>query len=70
MVDEQTPENMRTTGQQVANAVYNSGSALVSPVLVGLMEDNIGISNSLFVIAALAVVTTVMTVGVSRKQHN
>ncbi|MBE6116458.1 MAG: MFS transporter [Erysipelotrichaceae bacterium] len=68
MVDEKTPENMRTSGQQVANAVYNSGSALISPILVGLMEDNIGINNSLFVIAALAAVTTVMTVMISRKK--
>ncbi|MBQ1341634.1 MAG: MFS transporter [Erysipelotrichaceae bacterium] len=68
MVDEKTPENMRTSGQQVANAVYNSGSALVSPILVGLMEDNIGINNSLFVIAAMALITTVITVFINKKQ--
>ena len=68
MVDEKTPENMRTSGQQVANAVYNSGSALVSPILVGLMEDNIGINNSLFIIAAMALITTVITVFINKKQ--
>ena len=68
MVDEKTPENMRTSGQQVANAVYNSGSALVSPILVGLMEDNIGINNSLFVIAAMALITTGITIFINKKQ--
>ncbi|MBR2544775.1 MAG: MFS transporter [Erysipelotrichaceae bacterium] len=68
MIDEKTPENMRTSGQQVANAVYNSGSALVSPILVGLMEDNIGINNSLFVIAAMALITTGITIFINKKQ--
>ena len=68
MVDEKTPENMRTSGQQVANAVYNSGSALISPILVGLMEDNIGINNSLFVIATMAFITTAITMFINKKQ--
>ena len=62
MIDEQTPANMKTSGQQIANSIYASGSALVSPLMIGLLEDGIGINRSLFVIAAIAVVPTIMSI--------
>ena len=51
---------MKTSGQQVANSIYGGGSAMIAPVLVGVLEDGLGINPSLFAIAALALLPTVM----------
>ncbi|MBQ1314560.1 MAG: MFS transporter, partial [Erysipelotrichaceae bacterium] len=66
MVDEQSPDNMKTSGQQVAGSIYNCGGALITPVMVGLLEDGLGINPSLYAIAALAMIPTILLVFVNR----
>lgn len=60
LIDDESPDNMKTSGQQVANSIYGGGSAMIAPVLVGVLEDGLGINPSLFAIAALALLPTVM----------
>ncbi len=66
MVDEQSPDNMKTSGQQVAGSIYNCGGALITPVMVGLLEDGLGINPSLYAIAALAMIPTILLVFINR----
>lgn len=69
LVDEQTPLHLKTSGQQVASSVYGCGSALLAPLIIGVLEDGIGINHALYAIAALALISTFFTVYVMRKSH-
>ena len=68
LIDDESPDNMKTSGQQVANSIYGGGSAMIAPVLVGLLEDGLGINPSLYAIAALALLPTVMMIMFSKKK--
>lgn len=58
LIDEESPDNMKTSGQRVANSIYSCGSSLVAPVMVGLLEDGVGVNFSLYVIAAISFAAT------------
>ena len=68
MIDEETPDHLKTSGQQVAQAIYVSGSALVSPLLSGVLEDNLGINNTLYTMAVIALIATLITMKVMRNK--
>ena len=70
LVDEQSPDNMKISGQQVGLSVYGSGSALVSPLVCGILTDNIGVNNTLLLIALTALVGFVLCVLSLRKPSN
>lgn len=63
----QSPDHLKTSGQQVAMSIYMGGSALSAPLLVGLLEDSMGINFSLYTIAAIAVIPTIMTWAQTKK---
>lgn len=68
LIDEQSPEHLKTSGQQVSMSIYGSGSALLSPLLVGLLEDGMGIDSTLYVIALLAAIATFLSYRQARKE--
>ena len=70
LIDEQSPDNMKISGQQVGLSVYGSGSALVSPLVCGILTDNIGVNNTLLLIALTALVGFVLCVLSLRKPSN
>ncbi len=70
MVHEQSPDHLKTSGQQVASAVYASGSALVSPLLIGVLEDASGTNMTLFVIAFIAFAATALTIKEQRRKNS
>ena len=70
LVNEHTPEHVKTSGLQLALSVYGGGSALISPLLNGLLEDSIGISNTMMVIAVLAIIPTLFSVYMISKNKN
>ena len=60
MVDEEIPDYLRSTGQQIAFSVYNAGSALIAPLVGGAMFDALGANKALMVVLAFAVVPVVL----------
>jgi len=68
LVDEQSPDNMKISGQQVALSIYGSGSALISPLVCGILTDNIGVNNTLLIIAATGLFGFILCVLSLRKQ--
>lgn len=70
LVNDHTPDHVKTSGLQLALSVYGGGSALISPLLNGVLEDSIGISNTMMVIAGLAVIPTVFSILMAVKNRN
>ena len=60
MVDNEIPDYLRSTGQQVAFSVYNAGSALIAPLIGGAMFDALGANKALMVVLAFAIVPVVL----------
>ena len=54
MVDQEIPDYLRSTGQQVAFSVYNAGSALIAPLVGGAMFDALGANKALLVVLLFA----------------
>lgn len=61
LVDEETPDNLKSSGQQVGLAIYSSTSALISPLLAGALEDRFGVNVAIFVIALFGFVAIALT---------
>lgn len=62
LIDEVSPENLKTSSQTIAMAVSGGLSALVSLNLSGHLADIIGIRNLLLLLALLCVVALVLSI--------
>lgn len=60
MINKQCPDNLKSTGQQVALALYSSLSALVSPMLAGILEQYFDINFALLVIGFIGIASVVL----------
>lgn len=70
MVHEQSPNHLKTSGQQVAGAVYASGSSLIAPMLIGVLEDASGINMTLYAVAFVAFVATLLAIKEKRRKNS
>ena len=62
LIDDETADHLKTSGQHVASSIYNGFSTLICPIMIGLLEDNLGINNALYIIAMIALSATIITV--------
>ena len=69
LVDQQTPDNMKVSGQQVALAVYSGGSALIAPFVCGLVTDMFGVNAAMFFTAFEALIGFGLCLLFIRKQR-
>jgi MFS family permease len=63
LIDEATPPQLKTSGQQVAMAVYSGGSAILTPLATGLLTDAFGIRSCLLIMAGFALIPLGLTFG-------
>ncbi len=68
LILEETPENIRSSGQQVGLALYSSSSALIAPLLVGALEDSYNVNVALFVIGLFAVMSSILALIYKRRK--
>lgn len=68
LVDKESPENLKSSGQQIGSALYNCTSALFSPLLAGVLEDSFNINVALLVISSFALFSLLLTFVYKRKQ--
>ncbi len=47
MVDDESPENLKSSGQLIGLAIYNNVPSLIAPLLTGILEESIGINSAL-----------------------
>ena len=59
MVDEESPDNLKSTGQQLAMAVYSAFSALVVPIMAGLIEDAFDINVAMYAISSSTIIALI-----------
>ena len=52
LVDDESPESLKSSGQLIGLAIYNNIPSLIAPLLTGYLEDSIGINSALFTLAA------------------
>lgn len=55
LIDKETPESLKSSGQLIGLSLYSSTSALCAPLITGYIEDGFGINNALFVISTYAI---------------
>lgn len=60
IIDERTSLELKTSGQQLAMALYNGGSLLVSPLLSGGLETMFGIDMALIVIGCISIIPIIL----------
>ncbi|GAA0732185.1 MFS transporter [Clostridium oceanicum] len=69
LIDEVSPENLKTTSQMVAMAIYLSLGDSISSLISGIMSDFIGTSNTLFVFCGLCVIAFIMSIRYNKKYN-
>ncbi len=55
MVDQQSPGNLKSSGQLIGLALYNCTSALCAPLMAGYLEDTFNIDVACFAIGTFAI---------------
>jgi len=55
IIDMETDSNIKSSGQQIALAIYCTGSSLVCPLVVGLLEDNLGVNKAMLCMSCLCI---------------
>ncbi len=68
LVDKESPENLKSSGQQIGSALYNCTSALFSPLLAGILEDSFDIDVALLAISGFALISLLLTFVYKKKQ--
>jgi len=66
LVDQQTPPELKTSGQQLAMALYNGGSLLCAPLLSGGLETAWGVNAALLTVGAITVIPLGLSIYYSR----
>jgi len=66
LVDRETPTELKTSGQQLAMAIYDGGALLLAPLLSGGLETAFGTDIALIAIGAVTVIPLVLSVYYSR----
>ncbi len=66
LVDAESPEEMKVSGQQIGLSLYSGISGLISPLMSGLLEDSIGINAALYLIASISLIALALTFLYSR----
>lgn len=61
LIDDETPENLKSSGQQVGLAIYSASSALLSPLLAGALEDRFGVNVAIFAIGLFGFIAIALT---------
>jgi predicted MFS family arabinose efflux permease len=59
LIDLESPASLKSSGQQVGLALYSSISALIAPLVTGILEDTFNVNISLFVIGSFAILSLV-----------
>ena len=54
LIEQETPDELKVSGQQIGLSMYSGSSTLLAPLVSGLLEDNLGINNALFIITSLS----------------
>ena len=60
LIDEESPEGMKVSGQQIALSLYSGISALIAPLMAGVLEDSIGIDFALYLIAGISLIALLL----------
>lgn len=61
LIDDESPASLKSSGQQVGLALYSSVSALIAPLITGVLEDVFSINTALFVIGSFALFSLLFT---------
>jgi predicted MFS family arabinose efflux permease len=61
LIDNESPASLKSSGQQVGLALYSSVSALIAPLITGVLEDVFSINIALFVIGSFAIFSLLFT---------
>lgn len=62
LIDLETPASLKSSGQQVGLALYSSVSALIAPLITGVLEDAYNINVALFVTGSFAIFSLLFTI--------
>lgn len=57
LIDEETADNMKLSGQQIGAALYSGFAHFLSPMVTGLVEENLGIDKSLYLFSSITLVS-------------
>ena len=60
LIDAESPDEMKISGQQIGLSLYSGISSLVSPMMAGLLEDSIGIDSALYLIASISLISVLL----------
>ena len=60
LVDVESPENLKSSGQLIGLAIYNNVPSLIAPLLTGILEESIGINSALFCMSGCGVVSLLL----------
>ncbi|MBO4218551.1 MAG: MFS transporter [Erysipelotrichaceae bacterium] len=57
LVDDESPESLKSSGQLIGLAIYNNIPSLIAPLLTGYLEDSVGINSALYTLAGFGLVS-------------
>ncbi|MDI9540757.1 MAG: MFS transporter [Bacillota bacterium] len=61
LIDFESPASLKSSGQQVGLALYSSVSALIAPLITGVIEDAFSVNVALYVIGCFALFSLLFT---------
>jgi predicted MFS family arabinose efflux permease len=61
LIDIESPNSLKSSGQQVGLALYSSVSALIAPLVTGVFEDIFNVNVALFVIGSFSLFSLLFT---------
>ena len=73
LIDKESPENMKMSGQQIALAIYSGFAGLIAPLIEGIIEDGFGINTTIYIFAGVTILSTLMLltyIGTKKKEAN
>ncbi len=57
LVDDESPDNLKSSGQLIGMSIYNNIPSLIAPLLTGFLEDSVGINTALFTLAGCGLIS-------------
>lgn len=70
LIDNESPASLKSSGQQVGLAIYSSVSALIAPLMTGILEDSFNINIALHTIGCFALLALLFTYFYVREKKN